>query len=62
MKDNAGPVHVDVGMLKIVLRKKNFLDVRDNFIPISTKDFKDMVQDSLAERRKGKFLLAFQAG
>ena len=44
MKDYAGPVHVDVGMLKIVPRKKYILDVRDDFIPISTKDFKDTVK------------------
>jgi hypothetical protein len=52
MKDYAGPVHVDVGMLKIVPRKKYILNVRDNFIPISIKDFKDKVKSSFTEGRE----------
>jgi hypothetical protein len=59
MKDNTGPVHVDVGMLEIVPRKKDIMDVRDDFFPISTKDFKDAVKCSLTERTEGKFLKHF---
>ena len=55
MKDNAGPVHVDVGMLEIIPRKKDILDVRDDFFPISTKNFKNTVKCSFTEGRKGKF-------
>jgi hypothetical protein len=42
-------------LLKIVPRKEYILDVRDDFIPISTKDFKDTVKCSLAEGREEKF-------
>lgn len=52
VKDKAGPIHVDVGMLKIVPRKKDILDVRDDFIPISTKDFKNTVKCSFTEWRE----------
>ncbi|PWR71750.1 hypothetical protein ACKUB1_15985 [Methanospirillum stamsii] len=63
MKDQAGPVHVDVGMLKIVSRKKDILDVRDDFITISIKHFKDTVKRSFTEvRERGKIRQVFQAG
>ena len=55
MKDYAGPVHVDVGMLKILTSKKYILDVRNNFIPISTKYFKQTLKSSFTERKEGKF-------
>jgi len=60
MKDYVSPVHVDVGMLEIEPRKKDILDVRDDFITISPKDFKDTVQSSFAERRERKFLKHFR--
>lgn len=43
MKDQAGPVHGGVGMVKIIPRKKDIRDVRDDFIAIITTDFKDSV-------------------
>jgi len=43
MKDNTGPVHVDVGMRILYHEKKPILDVRDDFISINTKDFKDSI-------------------
>jgi hypothetical protein len=55
MKDNTGPVHVDVGMLEIIHRKKDILDIRDDFFTMSTKDFKDAIKCSFTEGRKGKF-------
>ena len=60
MKDYAGPVHVDVGMLEIVPRKKDILDVRDDLIPMRTKDFKDTVKSSFTEGRERKFLKHFR--
>jgi hypothetical protein len=54
MKDNIGPVHVNVGMLKIIPGKKDILDVRDDLTLISSKDFKDPVKGSFAEGREGK--------
>jgi hypothetical protein len=36
------------------------LYVRDDFFPISTKDFKDTVKSSFAEGREGKFLKYFR--
>ncbi|MBP2144568.1 hypothetical protein J2129_000022 [Methanofollis sp. W23] len=60
MKNDAGPVHVDVGMLKIISLKKDVLDVRDDFIPVSTKDFKDTIQCSFAEWGEIKFSKNFR--
>jgi hypothetical protein len=37
------------------------LGIRDYFITIITKDFKDMVQSSYAEGREGKFLKHFRS-
>lgn len=49
MKNNAGPVHVDGGMLKIISLKKDVLEVGDDFIPVGTRGFKDTVEGSFAE-------------
>jgi hypothetical protein len=62
MKDYTGPVHVDVCVLKIVSQKKDILDVRDDYTPISTKDFKDTIKSSFAEGREGNTRQALQAG
>lgn len=61
MKNNAGPVHVDVHMLKIISLKKDVLEVRGDFIPVGTKDFKDTIQCSFAEGREIKFSKNFRA-
>ena len=55
MKDNTGPVHVDVGMLEIIHRKKDILDIRDDFFTMSTKNFKEAIECSFTEGRKVKF-------
>ena len=60
MKDNTGPVHVNVGMLEIIPGKKDILDVRDDLIPIRSKDFKDPIKGSFAEGREGKYLKYFR--
>ncbi|WP_219970655.1 hypothetical protein [Methanospirillum lacunae] len=60
MKYYAGPIHVDVGMLKIIPQKEYILDIRDDFFPINTKDFKDTVKSSFAEGREGKFSKHFR--
>ena len=60
MKDYAGPVHVDVGMLKIVSRKQDVLDVRDDLIPVGPKGFQDTVQCSFAEGRESEFCTNFR--
>jgi hypothetical protein len=62
VKDDAGPIHVDVGMLKVIPRKKDILDVGDDHIPIGAKGFKDTVEGSFAEGRQIEFGTNFRAG
>ncbi len=52
IKDDTGPVHVDVGMLKVIPRKEDILDVGDDLFPVGTKGFKDTIEGSLTERWK----------
>lgn len=52
VKDDTGPVHVDVGMLKGIPRKENILNIRDDLFPVGTKGFKDTVESSFTEQWK----------
>ena len=62
MKHNAGPVHVDVGMLKIIPRKQDILEVGDDRIPVGTQGFKDTVEGSFAEGQEIEFSKNFRPG
>ena len=62
VKDNAGPVHVDVGMLKVIPRKKDILEVGNDLISVGAKSFKDTIEGSFAEGREVEFSENFRAG
>ena len=62
VKDDAGPVHVDVGMLEIIPRKKNILEIGNDLISVGAKSFKDTVESSFAEGREVEFSENFRPG
>jgi len=62
VKDDAGPVHVDVGMLEVIPRKKDILEVGNDLISVGAKSFKDTIEGSFAEGREVEFSENFRAG
>ena len=50
VKDDAGPDHVDVGMLEVRPRKDDILDVGEDLFPVGAKGCKNAVEGALTER------------